>query len=348
MNSTVAAIDLGYGHTKCAVHTSGTTVEDSFPSFCADASGQASGLTGGGMSRLRVVRVEVGDKAFLVGQDSILATDGRQERLRDPAYCTTSQYTALMLGALTSMRQPVIDVLVLGLPITTYSTYRELLESRFTGRHRLPASHTLGIDEAVTSVDVRKVLVAPQPAGALVAMAAEQPEIKQDMNLVVDLGYFTMDYLVANGIKPAARRSGAVEGGMSGYFDVLHEAAAKDFAKIYGGMPGEFRMSHHQYEQALVRGDNMLRTSAGALDLSSAVQAASRKLDEYLDSVAARIGNSGDIINVVLAGGGAELIRPRFKVRFPRMANLFTPKRPQFAICQGLLHLGLGIAGVRK
>lgn len=348
INSVVAAIDVGYGYTKYAVRVDGAPTEDSFPSFAPTATGAAALGGATALSRLRVMQVDVNNKAYLVGHDSVLATDGRMERLRDAAYCMSDTYHALSLAALAYMRQPIIDVLVLGLPLSTLGTYRAHLEKKYQGRHHLPESHTLGIDRTERVVDVRKVLVVPQPAGALMTAVKEAPDLQRTTNLVVDLGYFTMDFLCTNGMSPLPARSGAVEGGMSGFLDELHAAATKDYEKLCPGLlPGEFRMSHHQYERAL-QGDKILRTSAGDVELGKAIHAASSKLDHYLDMVAAKVGNTDDILHVVLAGGGAELLEPRFKARFPRMRKLHTPKRPQFSIVQGYLVAGSSLAQSAK
>lgn len=343
--STIAAIDLGYGHTKWAVHSHGTATQDIFPSLAPAA--PPGPAIGGGTTRLNVVRVSVGGRDFLVGPDATDAADLRQERLRDTAYCTTEPYQALMLGALAFMRQPVIDLLVLGLPLTTLGSYREYLENKWTGRHTVPATNAMGKDGGTQTIEVRRVVVIAQPVGALLSASNEHPAMRNEKNLVIDLGYFTLDFLVSNGLRAVEQRSGAVEGGMSGYFDALHTATATAYQKQYGGVQGTFRMPHHVYEQAILSNGRILRTSAGPVDLSAPMQEAGLKLNEYLDAVAARIQGGTDILNVVFAGGGAELLRDRFKVRFPQMSNLLTPKRPQFSICEGLMQVGAAITGLK-
>jgi plasmid segregation protein ParM len=348
VRTVIGAIDVGYGHTKYVVRSANDEdIEGSFPSFAAN-SNSALG-SGGALARLRVMAVEVNNKRYLVGQDSVLATDGRIERQRDPSYCTSDAYHALTLAALAYMRQPVIDVLVLGLPLSTLPTYRAHLEKKYTGRIVLPAPHTLGVtQDRPNSVDIKRVLVVPQPAGALMTVAHSEPELRKTTNLVVDLGYFTMDFLCTNGLSPLPARSGAVEGGMSGFLDELHAAATSEYEKLLPGvLPGEFRMPHHQYEVAL-QGDKILRTSAGDLPLKDAVQQASSKLDQYLDMVAARVGNTDEILHVVLAGGGAELLAPRFKARFPRMRRVLTPAKPQMSIVQGYALAGASLARVES
>ena len=79
-----------------------------------------------------------------------------------------------------------------------------------------------------------------------------------------------MDFLCTNGMRPQAARSGAVEGGMAGFYDELHNAASAAYTKKNPDLPGEFRMPHHKYEQALTN-DAVLRTSAGPLDLTECI-----------------------------------------------------------------------------
>lgn len=342
----IGAIDLGYGFTKWAVKTDKGQTADSFPSFAPTASGTASLGGSGALSKLRVVVVEVKGKKYLVGIDSVMASDGRLERHRDPAYCTSDAYHALTLGALAYMKQSTIDVLVIGLPLSTLGTYREHLENKFSGTFEIPASHTLGLENGPTKVKINRVLVVPQPAGALLSLAGENQDLKESTNLVVDLGYYTMDFLCTNGMRPQAARSGAVEGGMAGFYDELHNAASAVYSKKNPDLPGEFRMPHHKYEQALSN-DAVLRTSAGPLDLTECIPMASIKIDQYLDVVAAKVGNTDDIINVILAGGGARILAPRFQSRFPRMRNILVPADPQFAIVQGYLAAGQSVVGTK-
>jgi len=340
----IAAVDLGYGHTKYSLRAGGATVEDSFPSFAPIVNGSVGLAANGGLAKLRVVQVEINGKRYQVGVDSVMASDGRLERHRDAAYCSTDAYHALMLAALSYMRQPHIDVLVVGLPLNTLNAYREYLEKKFTGKHDVPASHTLGVEAGPTTVNVRRVMVLPQPAGALLSVVGDNPELKSTTNLVIDIGYYTTDFLCTNGLRPLPARSGAIEGGMSGFYDELQTLASEDYKKNIPDVPAgyQFRMPHHEYEEA-VQGSRILDTSAG--NLSRAINVACLKIDQYLDAIAAKIGNTDDIRNVVLAGGGAELLAPRFKARFPLMRNLLVPKRPQFAIVQGFLAAGVAASG---
>jgi plasmid segregation protein ParM len=241
-----------------------------------------------------------------------------------------------MLGALALMRQPFIDVLVLGLPLSTLPDYGLHLEKTYKGKHTVPKVG--GEPGEVIDVEVRKVAVLPQPAAALLATVRQEPHIKSDKNLVIDIGYFTLDFLGAQGIRPLVARSGAVEGGMAGFFDALHEATRMAYVKAFPGLPDQtFRMPHQDYEKALEQSPPILETSAGPLDLSEPIRTASAKFDEYLDAVAARVNGTDDFRNVILAGGGAALLESSFRSRFPRNRQILVPKRPQIAIANGLL-----------
>lgn len=100
----VAAIDLGYGFKKYAVHTVGKTIEDSFTSFAPSATGAGSLSGNGALSKLRVVPVEVNNKTYLIGVDSVRASDVHQEHHRDLVYWTSNTYHALTLGTNSSPR----------------------------------------------------------------------------------------------------------------------------------------------------------------------------------------------------------------------------------------------------
>jgi len=337
----IAAIDAGHGHTKWILQIGNRiTSEGAFPSLTPQAGN--SGIVGSGLSKLRVIAVPVKDRTFHVGQDSYVLSDGRhEERQRTPDYCTTDAYHALNIAALASMGQPVIDILVIGLPLSNILHFRTFLESRYTGRHEVPM--LTGMRGELTTVDVRRVLVMPQPGGALVATASENPELTTSKNLVVDMGFHTLDFLFTHGKRPYPERSGAVEGGMSEFIDALHAAVAKEYAKAFPEVRLPLSMPHHCYEEALLAG-RTLRTGAGDIDLTTSLQIAARKLDQYLDVVATRVRNTGDIQNVVISGGGAGLLAPRFKLLFPQLHNVFMPRRPQFSIVEGFLAAGASYA----
>ena len=84
VRTVIGAIDVGYGHTKYVVRSANDEdIEGSFPSFAPIANSNSALGSGGALARLRVMAVEVNNKRYLVGQDSVLATDGRIERQRD-------------------------------------------------------------------------------------------------------------------------------------------------------------------------------------------------------------------------------------------------------------------------
>jgi plasmid segregation protein ParM len=164
------------------------------------------------------------------------------------------------------------------------------------------------------------------------------------MNVVVDMGYFTLDYLVAQGQRPFPDRSGAVEGGMAGFYDELHRAADREYMDKYPQLDSRLAFNHSFYEQALLRGQTVIKPGGSPLSLERPLQAASTKLIEYLDRVGDGLGRTSDIENVILAGGGASFLEPHLKERFKNLTSVITPPRPQLAIAEGFLTVGIGAA----
>lgn len=345
MSAIIAAIDVGYGHVKyCSKIGGHRGPEGMFPSVAPPATDDSWKTAGAGTVNLRVLPVAVKDKVFMIGEDGADATDGRADyRQRTSDYAKTDEYYAHHLAALARLDQSIVDVLVVGLPMSTIGAFGAHLQKLLTARHQVPDVRASRPNET-RSVDVRRVVVVPQPVGALFAAITEIEELNGTMNIVVDTGYFTTDFICTKGKRPFPERCGAVKGGMAGFYDRLHSAAGREYSKLCPEDTTPFELPHHVYEEMLMRPEPILDTPAGKIDLTNAIRHATDKFDEYLNAMASKVTEIHQFNRVVLAGGGARLLAPRFKARFPQMKQIFMPARPQFAIVEGYLAAGAAMA----
>jgi plasmid segregation protein ParM len=308
-NPVVRAIDVGYGNTKYVTHRSSSAVQcDLFPSLALRAVEDVTGgLLGGG----RVVNVMVEGVRYAVGPDASKSRVARQDgRILTDDYCLTAEYRALVYGALAQMHERDLAVLVLGLPLSTYAAYRERLEKAFTGSHLVDGKDLL--------VTVRRCLVVPQPLGGFYdySLAAGRfAAMRSETSLIVDPGYCTLDWLVAEGTVPVSGRSGAVShGGMAEVLRGVLAQVAKDASCTIDELGNADRI-----DQAL-RNRTPIRVFGKELprDIGEYIKIAQAAAADPMRKLLAGVGQVGDIDNVLLVGGGAQIYRDLLAQHFPR------------------------------
>lgn len=344
----VVGIDIGYGHTKwVAISDGGDVTRGMFPSV-APISSRERAAEANGMSGLRTVTVGVNSKNYVVGRDAYMEADANYTRSRLGEYSQTDGYRALMMGALSLSGIREIDQLVIGLPLSTLGLYHSQLQEQYSGEHLIGALNA----KRKVEVLVKNVHVSSQPAGAMFNAVSLNPGLRKSTNIVIDMGYYTMDFLMCEGLRPFYPRSGAINGGMSSYYDYLATLVTDKLNA--NGLPTHDGVDHLRLEQALTNsapentGVGLYSFQVGnkSLDISDCVLAASTKLEEYLDRMVTTLGKGslGNIKSVVFAGGGAKLMMPVVANRFGDVHDFVELHEPQFAIAKGYSQMGLAAA----
>ena len=151
---------------------------------------------------------------------------------RMPAYSSAPSSAATPISAMPSA-MPARSRLSLGLPVHTFDKYSEKVRKQAIGTHVVPnLARRLDKNAApFIEVEVRDALVTHQPLGAFYDSALRKnlfSSMKNQTNLIIDVGFFTLDWLVASGIKIVGRRSDGIEGGMSLILETIAEDIKKD------------------------------------------------------------------------------------------------------------------------
>lgn len=312
--ATVRAIDVGYGNTKFVLDR--PVFENRidcglFPSLAPRAISSGDiGASDGFLKRRNTVRVNVSGFEYEVGPDAVKAQFGNESgRMLKEDYCLSENYRALVYGALLTMGIEKLDVLVLGLPMSTWKAFKDRLAEIITGKHKITDQF---------SVEISKVIVAPQPLGGFYdhGLGINQfRAMKEQINLIVDPGYYTLDWLLADGVVPIDARSGAVNnGGMAEIIREVTEHVAKDFDTTPSDVGALDRIDMALRSQTPIRvfGRDSKRPITEYLSI-----ARKRALDPLL-KLTQNIGASGAIDNVILVGGGAHIYYELLKAEFPR------------------------------
>jgi plasmid segregation protein ParM len=298
----IRAVDIGYGNSKFSIGRSARKIEcRHFPSVAPLATGGS--LTEALGSKRRTVEIEIDQIRYEVGQDATLAQGAFSARNMDDDFCTTPEYLALVRGALHYMDTERVDLLVVGLPVSTVESKRSYLERRLTGIHPVGGRR---------QVEVLKVKVLAQPRGALMTYAnatGRRGVIRNQRSLIIDCGARTFDWLVVNGLKVNDKRSGAVNRGMLDVQMTIAEGIDKQF---------NTRFTDFERIERALHGDLKVAVFGDEYDISAHVPAAQKVAQEAVTAMRRHVQDGVDIDNIIVAGGGAEFFSSAIRAAFPR------------------------------
>lgn len=303
------SVDLGNGYTKFT--RSGIQDEQSlsydymsFPSFASRMAGDLSIEDTVGLKRLDVVSVEVNGLMYRVGPDALDAAGPDASRLLTESFYTSSEYLALFRGALAYMQLPqgaeTIHMLGFGLPLTVFSNaeLKASVLSKIRGTHPVPDI----LNGGVRQITVEKVALQPQLVGSLVALAFEHDLMERVLNgtnLIIDVGYGTLLWLVTNGLKPQVGRSSGNKGGVSS----LLKAWLNSFNPRLANNP----MVLSRLDQSLVERFDTVKIDGGEVRIDQCRNAIDEQIAVNLRELEANVGNLASIDNIFLVGGGGFL-----------------------------------------
>lgn len=327
MEAIVRAVDVGFGNTKYVMGAAGADIRCSvFPSVAYPSIRDLSAVPAA--ERRKTVAVPIDGLFYEVGPEVNLAADSfRATQLHD-GYIETPEYLALLRGALHQMRVPVIDLLVVGLPVASFLTKKAALEKAMTGQHEVGGGQT---------VTVRKALAIAQPQGALVYYASLHEKLKtieHEQSLIIDPGARTFDWLVARGMRLVQKKSHSLNRGM---VDVLQVMADEISADI--GMP------YRDWEAI----DVALRTGKSPIifqkpyDMTRLMPIARGIAQQAVSSMMQWIEASYSFQNIILVGGGAFLFKKAVKEAFPKH-KIHEIKDPLYANVTGFQIAGMNYA----
>lgn len=338
--SIIRAIDLGYGAVKYSTGTPsdpGRVVHRSFASVCVPSVGQANGVEQDKFSALAVMDIRTKDGVFMVGPQASELLSDTSGRSRVADYWDSAHYHALMLATLSYMGERRIDELVLGLP---YSTYRQASKSALTTRYSGQVKITRADSAKDTVVDVGHVSVIPQPLGGYIsADKAEALHEDRQHVLVIDPGYFTVDFVVFTPQHQLLQeRSHALHGGMSKLYSLISRIVCREH--------GVNLFDLSTIETAL-RNRTSIKLNPDEIPLEPMMERVKAEVAVALREVfqTAQLERR-DIGQILVLGGGAPLFAEvaRTMTRLP----VVVPNDPAFANLDGFQKFGESVAPARE
>lgn len=314
--SIVRAIDIGYGNTKFVIDDRGTC--RLFPSLAPCAEFRRPEPTVYQRRRTTPVWVdgheyEVGPDASLFSSIPVLHND----------YINTVQFRALLYGALDAMQVPRIDLLVVGLPVHLHETHSARLEDLLVGVHEIRPG---------VKVEVASALIPMQPLGGFIAHIDDRKQwasLPQKIYLLVDPGFFTLDWMVSRAMHEVPGRSGSIECGVSMYVRSVEEELNRRLLTTHCNI--------RRIDEGIRNGD--FRLNGRKIDLKDFCGPAEQKVMEALCALRNRIGTVHDIDEIVVVGGGGSYFAEGLRRTFPNHA-IHTVEDPVFANVRGFQEIG--------
>lgn len=343
MKKNIIAIDIGYGNTKLVFGRENNSWGDlcfrsTTPKVNVPQVDVSKGMTGS-LDRTPVsvdgATYLVGPEAYISGGGAILSTD----------FVARPEYLALLKGSIFySMKKTGtviehIDMLVLGLPVSNWQPRQAALTVLGAGPHSIsvPMALRSTYGEKV-DVTVGKVLVLPQPMGALHyanhCLPTDKKLSAKGVHMVIDPGYNTFDWFVSVGLRPDLQRCGSLQGGVSQLLKLVANAA--------GGRLGVGSLNLVEVENGLTTGE--MRVHGKCLDMTEfrpmMESAAEQVVDRFVNSIDMSLG----ISSVQLAGGGASFYLNALKKAFAGY-EISVSEESVMANARGFYLVGTAMAG---
>ena len=314
------AVDIGYSNLKALFGQVGSPPAAlALPAGAGPATVMPQRL--GRASGERHLLVECDGEPWVAGVEHGRLQNWARELHTD--YVTTSAYRALLRAALLGSGHDTVDCLVTGLPVNQFQNpdRRENLRAALLGRHQVTAHR---------QVMVREVEIVAQPTGAYLDMMQDPAmvaEFETARTLVIDTGFFSVDWVLIDGGELRSASSGSSTNGMSVLFELVDELIYRDHGA---------RLGLDQIEAALRQGVPSLRLHGALLELAPYVAVAARRTArEVLTSLkqAMRVERR-EVDVVLLTGGGAGSYEEAAREAYPR-ARIVMPLEPVLANVRG-------------
>lgn len=326
----IVGLDIGYSNVKLAYGHAGdanpeTLVRPAHAAPVSDVKGTNSPLEG-------EFFVTVADETWL---SMIAPTRTPNKRELHADYPASDTYYALFLAALaaaTTEGQTVIDVLVTGLPTSqTRSADRvNALTERLSGKHQV---------SPLLSIEVKKVVVVPQPAGILndIYSSFDDPSFLDESNLLVlDPGFFSVDWVVYNMGNLDKEASGTALEAMSAMIVEINRLISIK----YSAGPGTDKI-----EMAFQTGKDSIIFKGEPLKLAPYIEEAKKNIaTQALKSTATamRFQSEQTLDFVLIGGGGGSSYKEAAQALFP-LSKILEPANMVSSNSIGFWVIGQGI-----
>ena len=297
----ILATDIGFGYTKA----SDGRQTQVFKSLVGEANPSQ-------FSDVLLPVAAAAPRHFVIGGEEIYVGELAESQSRargftlDPAQFIAKYARTLGLAALAPYAEHGDPVrLVTGLPISFFRKYKDALTTALQNRHVITVVQANGEREEKT-IYIEKVRVIPQPFGSLFNLmlndqgkAVQQRFVTEKIG-VIDVGFRTTDFTIADKTRYSERGSVSTDSGISVAYNVI--------ANLLHEKSGTQIELYRLYEAA-TRGT--IKIKGQRFDLTGLVKEAFSQLAIRIAAEANRLWTDDwDIDCIVLTGGGGAALAP--------------------------------------
>ncbi len=301
----VVAIDIGFGFTK-ASNGQRTLITKSILGEATDIQFRESLI--GDAAKDSYMHIELDGKAYFVGELAERQSNVRSFTL-DQNQFIASFVKTLALATLAQLVERNVPVnLVTGLPISYYHRYKDEMKELLAGRHNVTL---IGYDgkRTETVVAINKVRVVPQPFGTLFNEMLNDMGDVQDLRFVrekigvIDIGFRTADYTIADKMRYSERGSQTTESGMAKAFSIIANKLQET---------SSVNIEVYRLYEAVDRG--FIKIRGKRIDLKEMVDHVFGQLASSIATEVDRLwADDWDIDQIIITGGGGKSLAPYLK-----------------------------------
>ncbi len=298
----VVGIDIGFGFTKATNGKDFMTFK-SVLGEAAEIQYRESLLTG--TPREEHLHVEVAGKPLFVGELAERQSNVRSFTLDQNQFISNFAKN-LALTALSGMVERHVPVsLVTGLPISYYRRHKEELARLLQGKHEVTLIDATGKRQD-TVLSINQVRVIPQPFGSLFNLmlsdlgeVANRRFVREKIG-VIDIGFRTSDYTIADRIRYSERGSRTTESGIAQAFAII-SSKLRDMSGV--------DVEVYRLYDAVARGSIKIRGKQ--IDLKPVTEQVFGQLASSVSTEVERLwADDWDIDVIVVTGGGGAVLAP--------------------------------------
>jgi plasmid segregation protein ParM len=286
----ILSIDIGYGYTK---GVGPGDVRFSFPSVIGNA--EEIAFTSDLIANQAGPTVQYGGRRFFYGEQALL-----QSRLRtaifDRSRIRDEIYRLLFASALAELAQYYPDgadlSVVTGLPVGFFSDRGDVVIS-------LEGEYRLQLDDTV-SFNVEQVFVVPQPFGSLFREllnedgAISNVDVEKGRVAAIDIGTYTIDFVVADALRYVQRLSSSIPLGWS-----------EALGNVQRELSDRYRLDLTLHEVDRVIRSGGARVKGQPINLQPLLTPAVRELEAAMVAKARDLWGEGATLDALLITGGA-------------------------------------------
>lgn len=257
--------------------------------------------------------ITVDNKKYFVGQLAIKQSEVVSRSLgRNRVEDTSAKVLLLAALALYADKEEQAFNVITGLPVDYYSTFRDDWSELMLGMHAVKVDN--GQQEKSKIIKIEKLQIIPQPFGTLYdkILNSNGELIDESLNElkvgIVDIGFKTSDFAVADNLEFIDKSSKSSEIAMSTAFNILSEK-----------FRDKYLLNKETYELDKVVESGILKVAGETKNVEDVINDAFIIVADKIATEINSLWDKREMDKIILTGGGGEAISKYLLTKFGNM-----------------------------